>query len=398
MQPLFFILFELGFGIKYNLIGEISVSELFLLFSSFYYLVGVSSFKNPLLKKLTIVFILLILVQIITEDIVNNTRSNALKGIFINVVAYLHICFLFYYFQKDRGTVRWFALGIALRFLLFDSEFVSELDEVEEDKKLVVLAKFQLAPMFQSIVAFLAVYFRNKFYSFLVILIGIGFVVIGARSGGAIFVIAGLLSVLPKKRNIKKKHTALYMVFALLVIYGTYSLYVNQVFKGNIDTGNNTQLLKVENPYNPINLLMMGRSETFIGVEAMLDRPWTGWGAWAKDPDNHYYYLKMELNDKDYNITNKEHLIPSHSVLIGSGVNNGVVALLLMIVIFLFVAVKGISLFRYPNQYYLIIALYTMCFLWDMLFSPQSHFRMTLPLQIAFILVSWGIHQKEKRY
>ena len=143
---------------------------------------------------------------------------------------------------------------------------------------------------------------------------------------------------------------------------------------------------------------MMGRSETFIGVEAMLDRPWTGWGAWAKDPDNHYYYLKMELNDKDYNITNKEHLIPSHSVLIGSGVNNGVVALLLMIVIFLFVAVKGISLFRYPNQYYLIIALYTMCFLWDMLFSPQSHFRMTLPLQIAFILVSWGIHQKEKRY
>ena len=94
MQSLFFILFELGFQVKYNLIGEISASELFLLFSSFYYLAKINPFKNPLLKKLTIVFVLLILVQIITEDIIDNSRNNALKGIFINIVAYLHICFL----------------------------------------------------------------------------------------------------------------------------------------------------------------------------------------------------------------------------------------------------------------------------------------------------------------
>ena len=399
MQSLFFILFELGFQVKYNLIGEISASELFLLFSSFYYLAKINPFKNPLLKKLTIVFVLLILVQIITEDIIDNSRNNALKGIFINIVAYLHICFLYYYFQRDRGLVKWFALGIALRYLLFTPDFVSEMDEFEdEERTLTVLAKFQLIPMFQGIIAFFAVYFRNKLYSLLVIFIGVVFVVIGARSGGAIFVVAGIFSLIPKKRVIMKKHSILYIVFALFTIYGTYSLYVNQVLKGNIDTGNNSQLLRVENPYNPINILMFGRADAFIGLEAMLDKPWTGWGAWTKDPDNYYYYLKMELNNKDYRITHKEHLMPSHSVLIGSGVNNGVVAFVFMFIVFLIVAGKGIRLLKYHDQYYLIIALYTMCFIWDMLFSPQSHFRMTLPMQIAFILVSWEIIQKRKNF
>ena len=396
MLPFLLLLFELGFQWKINLVGELSYSEIFLLISSFYYIPKVNPAKNRTMQIIFIIFALLILVQVITENIIGNQVSNAMKGIAINMMAFLHINFLYYYFRKDPGLIKWLGLGIFLRNALWGAEITEDLDFADDETALAVFAKFRLFPMLEGLIIFLSFYINRKLFSVLTIFTGFIMILIGARSGGGMIAIAGIITYfIGSKKEVHIKHFGFYIVATLLGIYGLYCIYANQVLKGNIDAGNNTQLLKVENPYNPVNLLMWGRSEAFVGFMAFMDNPWTGWGAWAEDPDNYYHYIQLELHDEDYRKIDHTELIPGHSVLITSGLWNGVFAFILMCTLFFIVLKRGFFLLQYASKYYLIITYLLISFLWNMLFSPSSHLRLTLPLPIAFILVNWEIKHKE---
>lgn len=388
----------MGFQLKWNLIGEISISEFFLLFSSIYYIYRTKPFHNIVLRSTSYLILLLIFIQIITEYIIGNELNNTLRGIAINIVAFLHICFLYYYLNKDRRYVVWFALGFLLRYLFIAPETDLEdlaYENIEHDRAFLYFVKFRLVPMIEPFLVILSVYFYKRSYCFFVFVIGVALVILGSRSGGMIILISGLLTFFSYKRKGVGKYFKIHVVMFLIASYGIYCAYANQVLKGKITSGNSGQLLKVENPYNPINLLMMGRTESFVGFVAFTDRPWTGWGAWAKDSDNYYRYLMMEYRNIDYKILNNDFIIPSHSVLIGSGMTNGIFAFSCMLLIFFTVIKRSYFLLKFSNDYYYIICFYLLYFIWHMLFSPPSAFRYIIPLPVAFIYASWNLKKKE---
>ena len=81
------LLFELGFGIKFNLIGTISISELLLLFYvPLFVLPKVKWDGTNDIKKITVAYALLLCFQILSEFMVGNDLPSALKGLAITVV------------------------------------------------------------------------------------------------------------------------------------------------------------------------------------------------------------------------------------------------------------------------------------------------------------------------
>ena len=398
LLKLFFVLFELGFKLKWTFVGEISISELFLIFSSIYYIYQVRPFSNKTLRPFTILILLILFTQGITEVFVENEVNNALKGMAINVMAFLHVCFLYYYLSKDRRYVLWFALGFMLRYLFMSldeepKEMTDELTERQNDY--IYFLKFRLVPMTEGLLIILAVFFTKRAYALLALAAGVTLVMLGARSGGTIIVVAGLVAYFFYKSGTKMhRYFKIYATVILIGTYGFYCVYVNQVLKGEIVSGNSEQILKVKNPYDPLNLLMFGRAETFAGLMAFMDKPLTGWGSWAKDPDMMYNTIVTELHDTSTEYYAIEE-IPSHSILIGIGMSNGIFAFFFMLLIFIIVVRRGMFLLKYSNKYYYIICFYLIYFSWHMLFSPQSNFRYSIPLAIAFIFVSWELKKKE---
>ncbi|MBP3727099.1 MAG: hypothetical protein J6I60_07805 [Bacteroidaceae bacterium] len=390
MKAIFLILFSLGFAWRFEIVGDISMSELVLIGLSPVILYRIHPFRNKQMGTFLKFYLALIAVQVLMESIVGNEVENSMRGIAVSIVSLLHTCFLYLFFRKDRHCLAWVALGYFLRNLFFPSEFLE--DVVGEDTFESVFLKFQLAPMMFGAILFLGTYLRIRLFHVLVIVAGIAFVIMGARSFGVICIISGVITFLIKRRKgLRIPHFKTYIIVALLLLYGGYRVYVDQVLEGKIDSGNSSQLMKVEDPYNPVNLLMMGRTEVWVGYMAMTEQPITGWGAWTIDPDNRFRYMEMDLRDEDFRELNDEQVIPSHSVIIGYGMQNGIFAMLLVITLAVWIMRKGILLLRYGEEETLIVTFLLAYFAWNVLFSPISHFRLDLPIVMSFILASWEL-------
>lgn len=390
MEKLLLIFFELGFGFKFHFFGDFSITELFLLLSCPYYIRKIDYHKVNILRILTYIYMVLIFAQCISEISIGNSFNNAARGIAVNVFSYLHVIFLSYYFLKNRSNIAYLALGIVIRYSLMSN--TDGIEGLHEDLVFLRLLKFTLIPIIDYVLVYVYAKARFKNIEIFICFLGASLVVMGSRSGGGIIFIAGLLSyILRKNPNLLIKRVWPIILFGL---YGVYAYYVNLVLNGEIVSGNSAQLLNAGNPYNPVNLLAVGRSEVFVGFVAFMDRFWTGWGAWTSDPGMRYHIMQSVISNTIYNPANVlNDVIPSHSVLIGSGMMNGIFAFLMMLTIFVFILRKAIKLFNVPDRYTYVILFFTIDFLWHMLFSPQSAFRYILPLNMAFILISYYVHK-----
>lgn len=391
IDKLLLIIFEVCFGIKINLIGVISPSEFFLIISSIYYLKRVKPFKNRDLALLTRLYIGLIIVQIITETIINNSFNNAAKGIAVNIVSYLHVIFLYYYFCKNRKLLIYAAIGYIIKIFLFNT--IDETSVDPSETAFIGYLKFYLVPIITYSLIIISCIYRKSNLSFLICFVGLVLIVLGARSGGGILFVSGFINYLISIKNrLNTKNLKVFGLVSCLILYGGYCFYVQKVLDGEINSGNSEQLLKAKNPYNPINLLMVGRQEVFVGYIAFTDKPLTGWGAWAKDPNMKYHMISSIISNSVYNEANILYdEIPSHSVIIGSAMMNGVFALLFMLSIFIYTIKKTIYIFGKQDIYMPAITILFIDFIWHMCFSPQSAFRYIIPIDIAFILCSYHI-------
>lgn len=389
MEKIFLVLFEIGFGFKFHFFGDFSVAESFLLLSSPFYINKIDYRRVSVLKTLSWLYALMISFQCFSELLVGNSFNNAARGIAVNVFSYLHVIFLSYYFLKDRSNVGYLALGIVLRFVLFGE--ITEGQILDDDSAFVRFLKFRLIPILDYSLIYIYAKTYMKRMDALVCFLGAFLIVLGARSGGGIIFITAALTIFFKaNRSLKAKHIWGILSLAGLLLYGGYVFYVNQVLSGEIVSGNSEQLLRASNPYNPIGLLMVGRSEVFVGFVAFMDRFWTGWGAWTTDPGMYYHMLQSTISNSIYNPAyTANDVIPSHSVLIGSGMMNGVFVFIIMFSIFIFVLNRALKLFSVKDKYLFIIAFFIVDFFWNMLFSPQSQFRYNMPLNMAFLLVSY---------
>lgn len=399
---LLIFLFELGFGIKFNIVGEISISELFLLAYTPFIIAKIRWQRAKELKTITVAYIVLLATQIFSEVLVSNGLSSSLKGLAITVVSYLHFVFLFYSLTKDKRVILVIILSQIAMKLFFGTSFEEQsADDILAGEAATYL-KFYIAPLTILIFLAISVVHKDRNFPILFSLLGVIFIILGARSSGGMALIAGMVAYLMGHKNLipTKSVLVISIVVLLIVSYGFYVYYVNLVLSGEITSGNSRQLFVCKNPYNPIELLMAGRSEVWVGWQAFMDKFWFGHGAWPYDTTGHYQRLMFMMHgDKLLPDQLSYHfLIPSHSVLIGSGMMNGVFAFLTMLYIIFYFLKRGIlALVSCERKYLLVLSFYVLNLFWNALFSPQSHFRQTIPIAFAIILILyWGYSQKKK--
>lgn len=391
-------LFELGFGIKFDLIGVISVSELLLiLYVPLFILPKVRWRDATVIKRITIAYVFLLCFQAFSELMVGNELDSALKGLAITVVSYLHFMFLVFYLSKHKSLIVALVVAQIVSKLIFGTAGEEQSVEDVLAGEAAAYLKFYIAPLILLPLLAISMIYRHKYFSLVFSFVGIILVFLGARSGGGVAILAGLLAYTFEHRafTFNKKHLVLSMVVLCLVAYLFYAYYVSQVLAGEITSGNNRQLLLCKNPYNPLELLIVGRSEAWIGWQAFMDKFWFGHGAWAFDSTGRYQRMMFALHDElstmQRNQISFHYLIPSHSVLIGSGMMNGVFAFFVMGYISIYFLWMGIRNFvRCENTYKLVLIYYVLDLFWTLLFSPQSHFRLTMPVSFAIIYVLYA--------
>ncbi|MBN7816352.1 hypothetical protein [Algoriphagus pacificus] len=385
-----FIIFflEVCFGINFNFIGTISLSEIFLISTFFIYFKRNDFLLYPELKILAWFYTGLFFSQILSELVVGNSFSNSLKGLAVTIVSFFHFYFLFKFFIKNRYLVLFALLGMLFRSLIFGTQFQGDLSDVVSGEGATYL-KFYIAPIVGNIILMLSLFLGKLKVSVLTIIIGFIFVVLGARSYGSIIALTGLISFyFIFKPLINKKIIFFTAIFLIFISYGFYFLYVSQVLNGNIESGNSWQIKSLENPYNPLNLIYMGRTETIVGFYAFYDSFFFGHGAWAEDTSGKYHYL-MEYFKNSNRVPTEFDVIPSHSVLVGSGMQNGIFSFLFMFLILYYFTKRGILSISKFDKFYIIIIFFILQLIWNGIFSPSSHFRYTLPLYFSFILSSY---------
>lgn len=399
MWKYIFILFlELTDIIKVNFVGTISISGIFFII---WYVFKLSKgefakeFKFAPIKKITNLYVALFFFQLISEILVSNTMANAMKGLAITALSYMKFMCLWSYVKDDSKKITFLffsmALSKGLSFFISGAEFDEE--ALLEGTEFRVF-KYTIAPMIAyMLVVFSLISNKRKFWILMFIYVGSICAILGARSTGlAVFLTGSIaLAIDYMGKKLSKSKIIAWSIMGSVIGYGCFVLYVNAVLSGDIVGGNSqAQFTKVENPYNPIYILLAGRKESPASIAAISDRPLTGFGAWAEDPNFKYNKIKFDFADEDFNISRiHANIIPSHSVILGYGVNDGVFAMITVALLIFFFISKGAKSLRKGSMYNCMIAYCIVSLIWNGLFSPTSRLRNSFPIIFCCCLFAY---------
>lgn len=153
-------------------------------------------------------------------------------------------------------------------------------------------------------------------------------------------------------------------------------------------------------------LLLAGRSESVVSIQAIMDSPIVGHGSWAQDP----YYVRLYFSKLaelglptpiDYYISTFGYVIPTHSYIFGAWVEAGILGLPIWIYLIWLVVRALYAILKqhmFPN---VLVTLAGFSLLWDIPFSPFSTVsRFLVPAQICVMLAalrSLGLTQRAAR-
>lgn len=385
---LLFVALVISNNVIVNFVGELTIGFIFILFTiSWWY--RKLDFSNPILSKILKAYIILIGVQCFCElfspsDVSIITKA---KGVAVTISSLVIFLYFFYRFKEDLNLVKYYFLASAVALILMPNR----LSEIEGSE--FGYYKFTLVPIIMNITIFVALSlqkrFSRKFLSVAICLIGFFIVITGARSYGVILIVSGLISYLVLRgKSIRTKDIYKIAVVLFLILYAIYStVYVPMVLSGDLDgVGNTEQLKKVENPYNPMYLLMQGRTSSFIAFIAFSDKPIVGYGYRAQDPNLKYRKLMAIIADEEAILRSDATAIPCHSVIGAYAAYYGIGGLLGILYLFTCVFNMGIVSFLSRDKYMFAIVYLLFNISWTMLFSPISHFKMELPIMMSFIV------------
>jgi hypothetical protein len=217
-----------------------------------------------------------------------------------------------------------------------------------------------------------------------------------SRSTGLIFFIsAAIIYFLSGNVSISRQKIILFSVIAAILFQICYFFYVRAVLDGEIGGDHSrAQLERLDNPYNPLGLLMTGRAETFAAGAAIADKPIFGHGSWAPDKTLKYYLILLMYHDEEMNLQaarETDHLVPSHSVLLGAWVNWGLGGFIAICYLFWLLMKMGFHIIRNGQELalYPVLVLMTIGLMWTFLFSPFQALRLYIPGIAAILLTSY---------
>lgn len=373
--------------------GEISVSFLFIAVTTPFWFKAIYIRKDIILAKVFKLIFFLIIVQLLWALFHSYTDAfTQLKGIMVTV--YGLIQFLFYYLagSKNPSIIKWYVLGTFISsFFFFDMIALREAEVIEE----YTMWKFQIYP--RIIIAMLCIYLFflknkiiNNYIEIIFVAIGLLGLVTGSRSGGLSPLLAGtVIFMIKRSRNLNLNVVKKRLIIGSFFLYALYALvYVPNVLNGAISGGNSTQLLKAKDPYNPLYLLMVGRSDAITPFIAFFDKPILGWGYNTKDPDNKYHKINASFQQNEFKIENVRYdNIPGHSILGFYACSYGILVFIVFILLMRVVFKRYSYILRNPDKMTLYTTYLLFGLLWSLLFNPMPSFKLTWTVNLAFFLV-----------
>jgi hypothetical protein len=197
------------------------------------------------------------------------------------------------------------------------------------------------------------------------------------------------------------KSLAVIAVVVLVTSYSVLSLYGLLASKGFLsEEATSKYEMQRLTDLGPYGLVLGGRPEALIAVQAILDRPILGHGSWAR---SYYYYAKyLELAQLGFDISQfnlddtdalweqkeGEPFIPSHSILFNTWVEGGIAAGMLWIYV-LFLTLYAIVVTIHGRSPISPLIFYVLLLLtWNIFFSPfGAERRLECGMMITLVLV-----------
>ncbi|MGI9450284.1 MAG: O-antigen ligase family protein, partial [Geminicoccaceae bacterium] len=211
--------------------------------------------------------------------------------------------------------------------------------------------------------------------------------------GGVLMLSAAFLSVPAVLRlfGLRPKplsYGRMFIVGCLLLAtgYGALKVYGSAAQSGLLGERSKDKY-ETQSALGDIGILLGGRSESLVTVQAIMDSPLIGHGSWAKD---RYYAELKQLMLYKLGFTNRfippeNDLIPTHSHLLGAWVEAGLGGVLFWFGILMMIMASLRRLYASDDPIRPYLAFLMFLFIWDILFSPFGAQRR---LTNGFLLVA----------
>lgn len=254
------------------------------------------------------------------------------------------------------------------------------------------LFKVRVEPALTPFIMIIACFAGRKSlgYASLVLFVGaLIYLIFDARSLGALLFLSSM-TLLAIRSNLKftTGRAFIYGLVAIFVSYTAFAAHVTYTINYNAEGHNGKQIARMDNPYNPFELLLQGRSEWLVMPLAALEKPFFGWGSWAEDKDRRFTHLQADLISDYENTLPDEYTayIPVHSVLGAAWVWSGAFGFIAMTWL-LIVLIRIIKYVPKAQNYLLPVGIFfSYLVMWHYFFSPPQHVRLSFPILIATLL------------
>ncbi len=345
----------------------------------------------------------LILVGLMLADFTNGTTMNEyLRGWANPILAAVGLLFVASVLRAKLNSVLFFLFFLFLFKLSFgDAGYSLGGHNVDLSYDAVLLNtnnfKIRFIPFLIPLLVLLIfyVYRFGVIYSVLISTVAsVVFFVFDARASGLIFFISAILMFSRVFISRLSAGNSVFLLCAFLISGQIgYVFYVDYSLKYNAYGHNARQLNKLDNPYNPVSLLALGRSEWTVAPTAIMDKPVFGHGSWAIDHTGKYNLLRALKTDdaqRYYYIAPRiggVPTIPAHSVVTTSWIWGGIIGFIGFCVLFVSVVRNMKTAFSDPSAYSAILCIVFTSFLWDVFFSPFQIIRLIFPYYIGVIII-----------
>ena len=392
-HKVFLLLYGLGIAVHVNIVGQLSLSEILAFVSMPFTKIRSLLTRYPVLIKIGIYYALL-LVSLMLSDIANESSpEDYLRGWATVIFSVVSIFFLVSQLSKHPHYCVYYLMGCVIIYILWDGgDGNIDMSLMEENTNYF---KARLMRFVNPAVLLLSYWLcnvkRSKYAVLLLFAYALFCIVVDARSNSlAYFTATLLLFIKLNKINITLGKAIFVGLVSLCLGYFAYIFYVDRVLYHDFGGQNaQKQLAMTKNPYNPFELLFIGRMDVFIAIEAIKDRPLIGYGSWGKDPDGKYQQLSEEWSDRE--LTMIQPYIKSHSVLFTAWLWGGLGGLIFILLILSTFIKMGVSVYKKLNHMGLLVIILPQFIemIWHFLFSPFGYIRTLLPFISAFIIVCY---------
>jgi hypothetical protein len=385
--------------LKIELVGQLYVNEVFLgVFLTYKFLTG-DVFLNKIEKQILAMILLWLLGQV-ASDLLNNTdSSDYLRGwakITTFAVAFLALSNII----KSSEDVIYYFFGIAvLKFFTPVITFFQQIDYL-------VLWKFGVGNsllLFFSVLLIKKIHKLNGGYvikilpsvAFLHILFGVGSFFLNSRSFAAISIVVGVILYLYYFYGEKSiGFAAIFSSLAAIILIANIMAGVYAYGASSGLFGEDSKIkyeMQTSYEIGLISLLFGGRSEGLVSTIAIADSPIIGHGSWAKDIKYSllHHDIRRQFSDDNSEVDPTQiygfsELIPTHSYILGSWVEAGVLGgVFWLYIIYLLIFVAFPFYWRDRGFFGVVYIITAPFFLWDIMFSP---FGANVKFEIAGLL------------